>query len=53
MARPGDVMKEKNNHMQGRSGSGTKMNKGPAYGGSTRGNKLRGGGINRALKGKR
>ena len=52
MARQGDVMREKNNHMQGRSGSGIKKNKGPAYGGSTGGNKTKGGGINRATKGR-
>ncbi len=41
---------EKNNHLQGRSGSGTLIHKGPV--GATPGNKTSGGGINRATKGK-
>ena len=47
-----EPMKEKNNHMGGRSGSGTKVNAGPVMRGNTKGNATSSGGINRAVKGR-
>lgn len=46
------VMKEKNNHMQGRSGSETPKMMGPASGNTKQGNPTMSGGINRPTKGK-
>lgn len=47
------VMKETNNHMQGRTGSEVKKFMGPAVGNTKQGNPTSGGGINRPLKGKK
>ena len=46
----GIPLKESNNHLQGRSGSGTLKHGGPIS--INRKNKLNSGGINRATKGK-
>lgn len=47
----GSVAKEKNNHLEGRSGSGTMKKAGPAVKSSPlAGNKTMGGGINRATR---
>ena len=53
MSQPSQVAphKEVNNYKQGKSGSKVKRVSGPAVG-STSGNKTKGGGINRATKGK-
>ena len=45
--------KERNNHMQGRTGAATRKISGPAAGSRGHANPVRGGGINRATKGMR
>ena len=44
------VMKEKNNHPMGKSGSETKKMMGPAVGNTQQGNPTSSGGINRSTK---